>query len=141
MIKAKVGICSDCSRDSKLTAGRCQNCYWKHRKAVKQSEREEQGNVSTKKAAKPIRFLSKKRAAQNVLYLKKRRIFMEQNNKCQAKLSRCTYWATDVHHPQGRLGDLLTDESKFIALCRNCHTFIEENPAFAKEHGFSLSRI
>ncbi|KGE14587.1 hypothetical protein DI53_1616 [Sphingobacterium deserti] len=141
MIKAKIGKCVDCSKESRLTAARCQYCYWKHRKDVKKSKIVDSGITIAKKQAKPIRFLSKKRAAQNVLYLKKRRIFMEQNNTCKARLSGCTYWSTDVHHPQGRMGGLLTDESKFIALCRNCHNFIEENPNFAKENGFSISRI
>jgi hypothetical protein len=29
----------------------------------------------------------------------------------------------------------------WLAVCRNCHTFIEENPEAAKEMGFSESRL
>jgi len=66
---------------------------------------------------------------------------MEQNKVCQAKLFGCTHLSTDLHHIKGRVGDLLTDENNFLAVCRSCHTFIEENPKFAKEKGFSKSRL
>lgn len=66
---------------------------------------------------------------------------MEQNTICQARLKNCTLKATEVHHMQGRLGDLLTDESNFLAVCRNCHQEIELNPAMAKEKQFSNSRL
>lgn len=141
MIKAKVGKCSDCSKETSLTAGRCQYCYWKHRAHIKRAERREIAVVSVKKQTKPIRRLSKKRAAQNVLYLKKRRIFMQQNNTCQAKLPSCSYWATEIHHKKGRVGILLTDDRFFLSVCRSCHDYIEENAEYAKSMGFSESRL
>jgi hypothetical protein len=42
---------------------------------------------------------------------------------------------------QGRIGNLLTDETKFLAVCRACHDWIETHPKEAKELGYSISRI
>lgn len=152
MIKAKEGKCSDCQNRTRLIAGRCQFCYWKNRKKVKESEAKELEpteeikekkviTVSRNKKKYIIPKQSSKRRAQNVLYLKKRRIFMEQNTTCQAKLSNCSILSTDVHHRRGRVGDLLTDERYFLAVCRSCHDYIEAHPIFAKEKGFSLNRL
>ena len=49
--------------------------------------------------------------------------------------------ATDVHHKKGRLGELLTLVRYFLAVCRSCHTKIETNPKWAKENGYSESRL
>lgn len=75
-----------------------------------------------KKKKKKIRFLSIKREAMNKIYIQKRKVFLEANPSCQMKLLDCTYNATDVHHSVGRVGELLTDETKFIAACRSCHS-------------------
>jgi len=91
---------------------------------------------------KPIAQRSPKRSKQEREYLQKRKSFLLSSQLCQAKLPNiCTTHATDVHHMQGRIGDLLTDETKFLAVCRQCHTWIEEHPAQAKELGFSITRI
>jgi hypothetical protein len=42
---------------------------------------------------------------------------------------------------KGRIGNLLTDTSHFLAVCRQCHSWIEEHPTEAKELGFSKSRL
>jgi len=45
--------------------------------------------------------------------------------------------ATDVHEIKTRArGGSITDPMNCIALCRSCHRFITENPAFAETHGF-----
>lgn len=140
MIKAKEGKCSDCPRVTRLIAGRCQTCYWKNRTILKQSDREVKVACSVKNKNYRIAKLSSKRKAQNVLYLKKRRIFMEQNTTCQAQLPGCTYHATQLHHKKGRIGDLLTDERYFLAVCHRCHQRIELNSEEARKKGFSLER-
>jgi hypothetical protein len=152
MIKAKEGKCADCKNKTRLIAERCQNCYWKNRKKVKESEAKELEpteeikekkviTVSRNKKKYIIPNQSAKRRSQNVLYLKKRRIFMEQYKTCQAKLFNCTILSTDLHHKKGRVGDLLTDERYFLAVCRSCHDYIEAHPIIAKENGFSLNRL
>jgi hypothetical protein len=48
--------------------------------------------------------------------------------------------ATDVHHKKGR-GKYLLDVETWLAVSRSCHQKIEENPEWAKENGYSLSRL
>ena len=48
---------------------------------------------------------------------------------------------TDVHHSKGRVGNLLLDTKYWIALSREGHKFVEENPEWAKENGYSLNRL
>jgi uncharacterized protein YlbG (UPF0298 family) len=48
---------------------------------------------------------------------------------------------TDVHHKKGRVGNLYLDTTHWIALSREGHKFVEENPEWAKENGYSENRI
>jgi len=84
-----------------------------------------------------IRKLSKKRAKQNREYLILRAEHLERFPWCW----RCGVMATQIHHKKGRVGDLLTDEKFFVSLCARCHDFVENHPKWAKEQGFSLSRL
>lgn len=87
-----------------------------------------------------IRKVSKKRAKENREYAKVRKEYLEDNPNCEANLLGCTTGATDIHHKKGR-GLFLCDPRHFLAVCRNCHCFIEDNPLEAKEMGFSESRL
>jgi len=73
-------------------------------------------------------------------YSKRRTAFLVIHSSCQAKLVNCTGKATDVHHKAGR-GENHLKISTWLAVCRNCHTWIELNPVEAKDLGFSESRI
>lgn len=73
-------------------------------------------------------------------YTKKRLAFFAINPMCQAKLVGCTGRSTDVHHKMGR-GENHLNMSTWIAVCRNCHTWIENNPTEAKELGLSNDRL
>ncbi len=77
-----------------------------------------------KKKRKKIRPLSIKREKQNKEYLAKRKIHLEANPNCQLKLEGCTFTATDIHHENGRIGDLLTNEEYFKSACRHCHHIV-----------------
>lgn len=48
---------------------------------------------------------------------------------------------TDVHHKRGRVGSLYLDTKYWVALSREAHKFVEENPEWAKENGYSESRL
>lgn len=51
-------------------------------------------------------------------------------------------WATEVHHKKGRATkELLLDEEFWLPVSREGHVKIELNPEWAKEQGFSLSRL
>jgi hypothetical protein len=46
-------------------------------------------------------------------------------------------YATDIHHKKGRGKNLCKKES-FMAVCRKCHTFIHDNPAWARENNYLI---
>lgn len=88
-----------------------------------------------------MRKVSKKQSANLRQYKKVRESYLEYNHDCEAKLSDCSYEATEIHHKKGRIGNLLQDDTYFLAVCRNCHRWIEEHPKESKELGFSKSRL
>ena len=45
-----------------------------------------------------------------------------------------------IHHKKGR-GRYLLDTNTWLPCCMMCHRYIEENPDFAKELGFSEDRL
>jgi len=100
-----------------------------------------QPKVKKKARIKPR---SDKRAGQEKEYKVVRKEFLEENPLCKVCLdidNPIKREATDVHHPFGRIGTLLTDKKHFLAVCRDHHTKIENNPVWAKEMGYSGSRL
>lgn len=90
---------------------------------------------------KPIARTSKKRAKENRQYLAIRKQFLKVYPKCQAKLDGCKVEAIEIHHMSGRIADNLVDASNFLAVCHNCHKWIETHPREAKAIGLSISRL
>lgn len=82
---------------------------------------------------------SKKRAAQEREYIKLRDAYLLEHPICEVK--QCSAPATGVHHMAGRVGNLLTDTSKFLAVCMPHHLYIESHPIESKSMGYSLSRL
>lgn len=90
---------------------------------------------------KSISPISKKRRVEMDEYSKRRNLFLIAHPKCEAKLVGCTGQSTDVHHTEGRVGENYLNMSKWKALCRNCHSWVETHPEEAKELGLSSSRL
>jgi ribosomal protein S27AE len=84
-----------------------------------------------------VRPVSAKRARALRIYAAKRLRFLEANPTC----ARCGQWAFQIHHKAGRIGALLLDESKWLAVCGFCHDEITRNPAQAIADGWSLPRV
>lgn len=63
------------------------------------------------------------------------------NNLCAINSPVCTKAATCVNHTAGRTGKKLTDTKYFEPSCTPCNGFIEENDAWAREHGHKISRL
>lgn len=85
-----------------------------------------------------IRIRSKKRAKQEREYEKVREQYLYHHNICEV----CGWGENiQVHHKKGRVGELLTDTRFFLAVCHTCHTKIELFLKWAKENGYSLSRL
>lgn len=67
--------------------------------------------------------------------------FKKSNPVCMIKIKCHGAPTEDVHHPDGRIGGRMLDDSQFIATCRACHIWVEEHPKEAKKLGFSKSRL
>ena len=91
----------------------------------------------------PINPVSKKRRSQLTERAQTRRIVLGRVESCEAGIEGlCTYVPTDVHEIKTRArGGSITDPDNCLALCRNCHTFITDNPAWALEHGFVVHAL
>ena len=86
-----------------------------------------------------IRKVSAKLSKANSEYSKIRKVYLTKHPVCHAKIHQCSLHATDVHHKKGR-GKYHLDTTTWLPVCRNCHNWIETNPADAIELGFSDSR-
>ena len=83
-----------------------------------------------------IRKQSKKRASEMREYAIKRKAFLS------GKICPVTgEQASQVHHMKGRIGKLLNDTAYWLAVSHAGHRKIEENPDWAKQQGYSLSRL
>lgn len=133
-IKQKKGLCPECISgiEVPLISGFCKYHYWKKRSELKSKKPE-------KKQQKPIQKRSKKRQIEELKYQALRIEFLgkPENRKCPITGDP----TTDIHHKKGRIGSLLLDARYWIALSRKGHRFVEENPEWAKENGYSLSRL
>lgn len=92
-----------------------------------------------KKKVYVIAKRSKKRQRQEKEYLVKRKEFLAKFPMCE--FNGCEKEANTIHHSRGRIGGLLTNEKYFVSLCMEHHQFIELNPQFAKDNGYSESRL
>lgn len=82
------------------------------------------------------------------LYADARKEYLETHRCCETKLEGCLIPTINsnskglqIHHKKGRIGELLFDKKYFLAVCQNCHNYIENNPEFAILNGYSLSRL
>lgn len=94
---------------------------------------------SEKKKPQRIRPRSNKRARQEREYSKKNKQYLIDHPICE--VFGCCVKSTEIHHKKGRVGDLLTDEQYFMAVCGDHHRKIELHPSWAKEMGYSLNRL
>ncbi len=77
--------------------------------------------------------------------LSKKLLTYSERAKEFIKNKRCAVYpqlkAEEVHHKRGRTGDLLLDEAHWLPVSRKGHVKIEMNPRWAKEMGYSESRL
>lgn len=93
-----------------------------------------------KKPKKSISPFSEKMLEGLKVYKVERLKYLEKHPICEAKTNDCTKEAQQIHHKKGRIGSLLTDPAYFLAVCHQCHVYIEVHPEEAKENGWSLER-
>lgn len=92
---------------------------------------------SPKKKRARINQISEKRKEQFKIYSVRRKLFLEANPICPITGEK----TVDIHHMRGRTGTLYLDENYWLAVSRDGHEKIENNPEWAKENGYSLNRI
>lgn len=115
---------------------------WKQYNSLQKCNCEECQKIPKKVAVKKaytIPQVSDKRKIENAKYTVLRIEFL---GKKENQICPITGWpTTDIHHKKGRVGDLFLDTKYWIALSREGHQFVEDNPEWAKENGFSLDRL
>lgn len=86
---------------------------------------------------KGIKKTSPSMAEKKDKYKKVREDFLEANPNCAVfpELK-----AEEVHHPKGRIGELLLDSSLWIPVSRVGHVWIHENELEAEKIGLMISR-
>lgn len=131
MIQRKLKICVDCGDE----------CYYWARKKCKSCCSKEVKPQKEKKVY-VIPKQSEKLKAKTIEYLKVRAEYMNKHQKCEAGIvCNKLNFATDCHHKKGKIGELLVNSDFFLAVCRDCHSWIELHPIESKEKGFSLDRL
>lgn len=72
-----------------------------------------------------------------------RAVVKRSGNLCEAMIEEagCTKWRDDVHEklPRSAVGSTINPDN-CLAVCRNCHNFIHNNPEFSYSRGFLISR-
>lgn len=64
---------------------------------------------------------------------------LAENPKCEILTAQCTGTAQGLHHKKGR-GVHLLNKKFLIRACNACHRVLEDDPQFAIDNGFSVSR-
>lgn len=120
----KLKECKNCKVPSKLfSKGLCKLCWTKlFAKPIKRDNKLHKISQNEKERQRKYRELS--------------RIYLLEHSICEV----CgTKKSEEIHHKAGRIGNNLFQH--FLAVCRLCHRKVEENPTWAKENNFSISRI
>ena len=91
-----------------------------------------------KKKKTRISPMSEKRTEQNKIYLIRRPLFLATNTDCKINSEDCTKKTKDVHHTYSgkNRNKYFLDETTWIAICRNCHNWIHDNPKQARKIGY-----
>lgn len=93
-----------------------------------------------KKSKTPIPRRTEKRAAQEAQYSKDRKEFLARPENMQCRVFPWML-ATEIHHIRGRNGEMLLDQKWWLPVSEPGHKKIENNPDWARENKFTLSRL
>lgn len=143
MIKPKLKECSLCHEMCVLWVSNpklCKSCAERSKTMLKQTENNGVAKPF-KYQTKAIKKVSTKQQLLNKAYSAQRKVYLKLHPICEVNIEGCAKIATSVHHQKGRIGSLLLDERFWFPTCLHCHAFLESHPEWAKEKGFSLSRL
>jgi hypothetical protein len=86
----------------------------------------------------PIKKVSDKHKKELAVYSVLSKQYKEKNPHCEAKLTGCQYYTSDVHHKAKR-GVNLNNIDTWMPVCRSCHHKVETlNADEAREKGFRM---
>lgn len=74
-------------------------------------------------------------------YSRESKIFRQQGKECEIKSPDCIKIIQGTHHKRGRVGKNLNDKKHWLRSCNPCNMYCETHPEWAKENGFSESRL
>jgi len=84
-----------------------------------------------------IKPVSAKRNSEGAEYTRLRKEFLAAHPVCQFPGCTCRE-KLEIHH-KARRGRFFLRTDTWMAVCRWCHTQIEQNPTWAKEHGYLVT--
>ncbi len=133
MIKQKIGKCSECDSsapEQPLIAGKCQRHYWQFRS--------KQWKKSEPKEKKPIPRRSKKKIIEDLQYSVLRKEFLEKPENKICKINGMP--TTEIHHKYcgKNRAKYYLDTSTWLAVNRDSHNFIHDNPKKSRELGYLM---
>jgi hypothetical protein len=125
MIDRKIKRCKACTIEA---SGSISHVKYEHKCGRSESKK----YVIPKKSAK--RLIEEKE------YMEVRKeVLNESLKRCQIRVfGVCTTTAKDVHH-KGKRGKNYLDKTLMVAVCRECHNWIHENPGKARELGYLIT--
>lgn len=95
------------------------------------------GESKVKADKNTIAKTSDKENSRQNKYKKIRKQFLVDHPKCEVE--GCRKVAVEVHHKAGRVGENLFND--LLAVCSGHHRMIETQPQWAKDNGYSISRL
>lgn len=121
-------FCIECGNPKVEAFGRCASCNHQSRKLERVKE----------KKVTPIKRVSDKRSRELQVYAKLKAHYLKIYPCCE--VADCHNKSIDIHHSRGRENGLLTNVDFFLAVCRECHTKITTDSAWAVSQGYSILR-
>lgn len=83
-----------------------------------------------------MRRISKRRLAERMVYISLRKFYLKEHPYCE--FLTCLRPATQIHHKKGCYGAMLNDTRWWLAVCQQCHTWIENHKNEARSRGLIL---
>ena len=131
--------CKNCNQKFKAVKFNQKCCLEKECREVEYESQIERLNSYNKKQQekpnKPIKKVSDNQKEKLKIYSVLSKEFKKNKPICECCGIRPT---TDVHHIKGRIGVLLNDFIFWLAVCRQCHTHIHENPRESRMKGWLI---
>lgn len=129
-MKYKDGKCTECKEEKKIySKGFCYYCYWNSRREISNAKKGTSGKAKNYRIPKVSKSMLKKLAEYRPLRDK----YMSENEICEVK--GCNRKSQDLHHV-ARRGKNICNVETFLAVCRECHIHIEDNPIESKKLGY-----